>query len=147
MVRHDTTFELVSGYQVSWVIRRHRTTQTASISPFFIPNERYTFLMIIGVVIEAFEDACSCFDANGQQPWVDLYRKKRGDDMIQTRPHTGKGKDKDEGDNSPPKKKAKTSNSISAVASTSADHRHPGDMVCRIFSQPFVMPRSAEIFV
>jgi hypothetical protein len=133
MVRHNTTFELVSSYQVSWVICRHRASQTASISPFFIPNKKDTFSTTVGLVIEAYEDACARFDANGQQPWMDLYQKNSGGHTT----HTGKDENDDDGDgdNLPPKKKVKTSSSTSAAPSTSSGGPHSFDLVCPIFSR------------
>jgi hypothetical protein len=138
MVRHDTTFELVSGYQVSWVIRRHRASQTASISPFFIPNRKETFSIIVGIVIQAFEDALNRFNGNEKRPGVDLCRKHGGGDAVYT------GKDEREGDKPPPKKKAKTSNPTSA-ASTSGGGQHSGDLV-RLLSYKYSICLKACIF-
>ena len=130
MVRHDTTFELVSAYQVSWVIRRHRASQSASISPFFIPNRRATFSIIVGVVIKAFDDARTRFDENEQQNWVDIFRRGSGGDAMHT------GQDENDGDESGPKKKAKTSHSTSTLASTlgSGEQRLSGDSVCPLLN-------------
>ena len=141
MVRHDTTFELVSGYQVSWVIRRHRGTQTASISPFFIPNWKETFSIIVGMVIQAFDDAVNRFDANGQEPWDDPFRKCGGGDAMHS------GQDETEEDKPPPKKKAKTFNPTSTTASTSSSGQQlcSGNSVCLLISCKSILSQSLHI--
>ncbi|KAL6304630.1 hypothetical protein BKA93DRAFT_928252 [Sparassis latifolia] len=56
MCRHDTTYHLVSSYQVSWVIHRNRCKRSATISEFFFPGD-HIVPILTGSVVKAFEDA------------------------------------------------------------------------------------------
>jgi len=57
MERHH---HLVSGYQVSWVIQRDRSSQTALFSGLILPDT--LGLTTTGLIIKSFEDACLRFD-------------------------------------------------------------------------------------
>ncbi|KAJ6623616.1 hypothetical protein B0H10DRAFT_775510 [Mycena sp. CBHHK59/15] len=77
MVRHDTMFHLVSTYQLSWILRRHRKTQTATCSPFFVPGGDRTLLTITGLVIRSFEDAVSRMNGDSGSQWRDIYSGRK----------------------------------------------------------------------
>ncbi|KAJ7126430.1 hypothetical protein C8R43DRAFT_706888 [Mycena crocata] len=105
MVRHNTTLHLVSTYQISWIIRRHRETRTATFSPFFHPQGDKTFLAVIGAIIFAFHDAQLRAKENPDFQWKDPYaQQNQAEQKLKTKPTTKTGKrdreqDPDSGEN------------------------------------------------
>jgi hypothetical protein len=78
MVRHDLTYHIVSAYQVSWIIRRHRRSQTGTLSGIFCADQPGVKRVMAGLITAAYEDAVERFDQRTQRPWIDTNKRRTG---------------------------------------------------------------------